>query len=158
MAANRASLQNWLEVKRKITAPELFSMRLLLSSDNKNVPDIAHSGVDLTQNIMLVLPMEKNITTVKVENGSSYKCVFEIKYRCTLTLPCTKTPPHIPQTSLHVRLKRWEKDRAHCQAKATRARMSPFCCSVLCASEESRVVPFSLDQTIPHWCGEKLAV
>lgn len=41
---------------------------------------VAHRscGVVLTQDIMLVLPMEKNITTVKVENGSSYKCIFEI--------------------------------------------------------------------------------
>lgn len=42
-AANRASLQNQLEVKRKITPPELFSMRLLLSSDNKNMPDCPQS-------------------------------------------------------------------------------------------------------------------
>lgn len=82
---------------------------------------IDHSRGVLTQNIMLMLPMEKNITIVKVEDGC-YKCVFEIKYRCRLTLPCRQTPPHILQPSLHIHLKGWEKNRAHYQAKATRAR------------------------------------
>lgn len=75
--------------------------------------------------------------------------MFEIKYRCRLTLPCGQTPPHIPQPSLHIHLKGWDKDRTHCQTNATRARMSPFCCSVMCASEESKVFPIPFRSNNP---------
>lgn len=87
MATNRASHQNWLGVKRKITTPELFFPRDYCSALIIKTCLIAHRRVGPTQNIMLMLSMEKNITIVKVENGSSYKCMFEMKYRCRLTLP-----------------------------------------------------------------------
>lgn len=61
-------------------------MKLLLSSDNKNVPDCPQQSSHTKHHAHA--PMEKNITIVKVDNGSRYKCIFEIEYRHRLTLPC----------------------------------------------------------------------